>query len=152
MGLVPFDQIYPDVARAEARVCRLPVAGAGEPAGDFLLREFYCVEPGCDCRRVLVMFMPHGKPDRVAAATINFGWELPRYYREWSSDPELWREMAGATLERWAKQGPHAKRFLLVFMKLVQDKTLVALFQKHYQLVKEKIEPPHDFTESASAG
>ncbi|MGD0262986.1 MAG: hypothetical protein ABSD29_24745 [Verrucomicrobiota bacterium] len=45
--------------------------------------------------------------------------------------------MAGATLERWAEQGLHADKFLLIFKKIVEDHTLVAVFRRHYKLVKE---------------
>jgi hypothetical protein len=79
---------------------------------------------------------------RHEAATINFGWERAKYYRKWSSDPELWREIAGATLEPLAEQGPEAKRFLAIFKHIIQDRMLVALFRRHYAQVKDAVRPP----------
>jgi hypothetical protein len=141
MPLEPFDVVCPEVADVEMRVCEAPgLATLGLPT-KYLLREFYCTESGCDCRRVLVQFLPNDPAVQVPA-TINYGWEKAGYYKKWSSDPELWREMAGATLERMAEQGPHADKFLLVFKKAIEDRTLVAAFRRHYKLVKEITDAP----------
>ncbi len=141
MPLEPFDLICHDVAMAEMRVCETPgLASLGLPTRH-LLREFYCTESGCDCRRVLVQFMPDGQWPQVAAS-VNYGWEKAKFYKKWSSDPELWREMAGATLEPFAEQGPHADKFLLIFKQIIEDRTLVAAFRRHYQLVKEITDAP----------
>ena len=127
---------------AEARLCGVPgLASFGLPV-EYFLREFYCTESGCDCRRVLVQFIPNAQSSQVTAI-INYGWEKPKFYRKWSLDPEMWREMAGATLESFAKQGPHADKFLLIFKKLVEDPALVAVFRRHYRLVKEITDVPH---------
>lgn len=134
----PFDEICPEIARAELRVCSVPAAEPGAPAEEYFLREFYCTEEGCDCRRVLVQFLPMQGPALVAAS-VNFGWEKAKYYRKWSRDPELWREMAGATLELFADQGFHAKRFLAIFKHIIQDRTLVAAFRRHYALAKATV-------------
>ncbi|MBU6402286.1 MAG: hypothetical protein KGS61_18360 [Verrucomicrobia bacterium] len=144
MPLEPFDQICPAIACAELRVCTVPIPELGVPTGDYFLREFYCTEPGCDCRRVLIQFLPKDGPAQPAA-TINFGWEKAKYYRKWSSDPDLWREMAGATLERFAEQGPHKANFLVIFKHIIQDRTLVAAFRRHYRLVKDLIEGETSF-------
>jgi len=141
MPLEPFDLICHDVAMAEVRVCETPdLASLGLPTKNFL-REFYCTDSGCDCRRVLVQFRPAGQVPQVAAS-INYGWEKAGFYKKWSSDPDLWREMAGATLERWAEQGPHADKFLLIFKQIIEDRTVVAAFRRHYRLVKEITDAP----------
>ena len=140
MPLEPFDQIFPEIARAEMRMCEVPGPGLGVPGGKYILREFYCTEEACDCRRVLVQFMPMEGRGEVAAS-INYGWEKAQFYRKWSNDPDLWREMAGATLEPFMEQGPVAKRFLPIFKHVIRDHSLVAAFRKHYRLVKEKTDP-----------
>jgi len=141
MPLQPFDQICPEIACKELRVCTVPATETGAPVGDYFLREFYCNELGCDCRRVLVQFMPV-RGDGEVAASINFGWEKPKFYRKWSRDPDLWREMAGATLEPFAEQGSHSPHFLAIFEHCVKDPALVAVFRRHYLLVKQTLEPP----------
>ena len=141
MPLKPFDLICHDIAMAETRLCKAPgFASLGLPT-EYFLREFYCTESGCDCRRVLVQFMPDGQLPQVAAS-INYGWEKAKFYKKWCCDPELGREMAGATLEPFAEQGPHADKFLLIFQELAKDHALVAVFRRHYQLVKKATDVP----------
>ena len=141
MPLEPFDVICHDVARAEMRVCEVPGSASSRLGGKYFLREFYCTEPGCDCRRVLVQFMKDTEPGRVAAS-INYGWGRAKFYKKWSRDPVLWREMAGATLEPLAEQGPHANELLKIFSRIIQDRQLVAAFRRHYALVKKIIDEP----------
>jgi len=62
MPLEPFDIICHDIAMNEVRVCETPgLASLGLPTAYFL-REFYCTESGCDCRRVLVQVVPDIPP------------------------------------------------------------------------------------------
>ncbi len=128
MPLEPFDKFFRDVAQAEPRLCKVNTPEFAVPCGPYLLREFYCTEMDCDCRRVLVQFVPFdGRPFQVTAS-INYGWEKAKYYRKWSRVPELWREMAGATLESFAEQGPHALQFLEIFKRILLDPTSCLLF------------------------
>ena len=142
MLLKPLDLICHDLARAEGRSFREPeLASLGLPT-EYFVREFYCTESGCDCRRVLVQFIPGTTKLPQVAATISYGWEKARYYIKWSHDPEVGREMVGATLEPFAEQGPHAGRFLLLFKELVKNPAVVAIFRRHYQLVRKITDVP----------
>ena len=139
MGMERFDQICPEIGVREIRVCKVPeMLSLGLPSKYFLL-ELYCNEQDCDCRRVLVQFIPEEDNFKVAAS-INYGWEKAGYYKKWSRDPKLWREMAGATLEPSEEQGLHAKTFLRVFKDLVRDRMLIAVFRRHYRLVKDRLQ------------
>jgi hypothetical protein len=51
--MMPFDAVFPDLAKSESRVIHAPEDGP-LPAGSYLLRELYCEEPACDCRRALL--------------------------------------------------------------------------------------------------
>jgi hypothetical protein len=140
MPYKPFDVICHDVAMAEMRVCEVPGPSTLGPGGKYFLREMYCTEPGCDCRRVIVQFVPHADLSQVAAS-INYGWERARFYKRWSGDPAMGKEMAGASLEVFAEQGPHAQEFLKIFNHLIKstDAGLVAAFRRHYELVRKTI-------------
>jgi hypothetical protein len=131
-----FDVICHEIAMAEMQVCKAPGLSALGLPTRYLLREVYCTEPGCDCRRVLVYFIADAERLQVAAC-INYGWETEEFYRKWSGHPELAREMTGATLEPFGEQGPHAERFLRVFNQVVQDPAVVAAFRRHYTLVRK---------------
>jgi hypothetical protein len=93
---------------------------------------------------VLVFFMPFDGPARVAAS-INYGWEKPKYYRRWSRVPDLGRTMSGAVLEPFGEQGPHCDEFLILFKGMVKDPELVNSFQRHYQMVQRAINPSSCF-------
>src|SRR5947199_6626200 len=128
MPLEAFDWICPDIARAETQVCTVPPPGLpGVRPGAYVLREFYCTEPDCDCRRLLVQFLPLRGPGKIAAS-INFGWENAGFYEEWSGDAEMSQEMARATLEPLAEQGPYARRFLQLFEQAIKNHSVVERF------------------------
>ena len=74
MTMAPFDQLFPDLARSESRSITV-VKYDGLLPGPYLLRETYCVEPGCDCRRVLLQIW-NGEPPRQVA-TLNYAFEPP---------------------------------------------------------------------------
>ncbi len=70
MPLEPFDLICPDVARAEQLSCIVSTPTFGVPPGRYVLREFYCTELDCGCRRALVQFFrsDNGLRPQVLAA------------------------------------------------------------------------------------
>ena len=138
MPLEAFDQICPDVAGSEQLKCIISTPTCGVPIGQYVLREFYCTELKCDCRRVLVQFFrsDNGLRPQVLAA-VNFGWETPGYYRKWSKVPDMWREMSRPTLEPFSEQGPDAKSFLALFKNSVKQPAFVDGFRRHYALVKD---------------
>jgi hypothetical protein len=74
MTMAPFDELFPDLARSESRA--ITVAGHDRlPSGSYLLREAYCVEPTCDCRRVLIQVW-HAER-KLQVATLNYAFEPP---------------------------------------------------------------------------
>lgn len=76
--MVPFDVRFPKLAAVECRtIC--PFNNPQRPEGTFILREFYCTEPDCDCRRVLLQV--HWTERREVSATINCAFEpnKPRF-------------------------------------------------------------------------
>jgi hypothetical protein len=147
MSLESFDHIFRDVARAEARICQVPTGKLGVPHGKYLLREYYCNLAACDCRRVVVQWLDFEDDSNGAVATVNYGWERAGYYRKWSRDAERWRKMAGVSLEPETVQGPYARGFLELFNRLVKDHKLVAVFRRHYRMVKERAEVQRDKTQ-----
>jgi hypothetical protein len=103
------------------------------------MRQFYCTEADCDCRRVLIQIFLLNKLTKVnlqkVAASITYGWEHPSYYKLWRRVPGNWRKMSGASLEPISPQGPNAKQFLQVFNDTLDD-VLKAKFIYHYAMVK----------------
>jgi hypothetical protein len=141
--MTPFDVVFPEIGLREYRFCEVP-SGAGFPGGKFLMREHYCTEPDCDCRRVVVLFLPFDGPKGEVAASITYGWERQKYYKKWTRDPDpkIARMMSIPHLERLGPQGPHAGFLLRVFEKAIQNREVVASFRRHYAMVKERTSRP----------
>lgn len=74
MTMAPFDELFPALARSESRTIKVMQHDQLIP-GSYLLREAYCVEPGCDCRRVLLQVWYGERPRQVA--TLNYAFEPP---------------------------------------------------------------------------
>jgi hypothetical protein len=140
MPLEAFDQICPDIAGPERMECVVSTPDYRVPMGRYVLREFYCTELNCDCRRVLVQFFlsENGISPQILAS-VNYGWEPPAYYRKWSKVPGLWREMARPTLEAFSEQGPDAEAFLALFKNAAKQPQFANGFRRHYALVKDML-------------
>jgi hypothetical protein len=70
--MMPFDTVYPDVAARESRAWHV-FDEPGLPRSTYVLREFYCEEPNCDCRRVIVHV--HSVEQKRIVASVNYSFE-----------------------------------------------------------------------------
>jgi|SRR5579859_1422712 len=75
MTMALFDELFPELARSESRAITVKQHDALLP-GSYLLREAYCVEPRCDCRRVLLQIWHVERKRQVA--TLNYAFEPPK--------------------------------------------------------------------------
>jgi len=140
MPMVPF---YTRCLETAAREARSLYVGKGQslPVGQYVFTEFYCDEPDCDCRRVILHVHPPEDLNEVLAS-ITYGWETPAYYQAWShGDIELAEEMAGATLELFDQQGLHASELLTLTKDfLLADPVYIDRLKRHY--AEFKATPP----------
>jgi hypothetical protein len=74
-GMMPLDTLFRDLAREEACTVRAALAGSDE-AVEYVAREFYCTEPRCDCRRVILHFVDPRR--RRVVASINYAFDPSR--------------------------------------------------------------------------
>jgi hypothetical protein len=74
MGMMGFHVLFPEEAETECRAVT-PVSIKDLPQRTFLFVEAYCVEPKCDCRRVMLNVIDAESGDQVA--TINYAFEPP---------------------------------------------------------------------------
>ena len=78
VGLVPFVRIFPQHAMAETRT--LTVRGHPSlPDDDYGLMESYCVDAGCNCRRVMINVA--GRRQQAVLASISYGFDREQ---EWA--------------------------------------------------------------------
>jgi SEC-C motif len=81
--MLPFDVLFPQLA-SEYRMLRT----RGDPSlpdGQFVFRELYCTDRGCDCRRVLLQIMSDER--REVVATISYGFEASE--RPFDDEPRV---------------------------------------------------------------
>jgi hypothetical protein len=125
---------YPREAAQETRTILVP-SGEPVPADSYGFIEFFCAEPGCDCRRVLVSVV--ARSTQRVMATLNYGWETVEFYRRWSHGDDMAQEMAGASLEPLATQTEYAHYFLGVFCEMISaDSAYGRRIRRHYEMFK----------------
>jgi len=128
--LIPFFVVEPEMAARETRVMNLLAPHGGLPAGSYGLFEFYCPDPACNCRRVMVDVVEEQDTDHILAA-ISYGFD-----RE--------EEQAGPFLDPLNPQSEYAENLLrLVQDVILSDPHYVARLERHYHLVKQAASNPN---------
>jgi hypothetical protein len=127
--LIPFYAVEPDLAVKETRVLTLFQSQRGIPPGSYGLIEFYCPDPTCDCRRVMLNVAEEQQPERFLAS-ISYGFDRDA--------PE-----AGPFLDPFNEQSPYARALLELVAELVlSDAAYLARLERHYHQVKAAAEDP----------
>ena len=130
MHLIPFYVVEPKLAADETRVMRLFEPHDDVPPGHYGMIEFYCPDPACDCRRVMLNVVEEAHPERFLAS-ISYGFDRDG-------------EMVGPFLDPFNPQCPYAERLLqLVEGLILSDSHYVARLEHHYALVKQAASDPH---------
>jgi hypothetical protein len=105
--------------------------------GEYGFMEFYCDDPKCDCRRVLIQVVRSDTGGKVWA-TINYGWETAEYYARWLGSKEAGREACVASLDPLNPQSEYAPALLRLFNDVaVADPEYVERLKRHYRMFRE---------------
>lgn len=120
----PFYHIIP-AADKPTMTLALTRKKGGIPRGRYSFIEYYCTEPGCDCRRVLLIVF---NENVVPKAVINFGFDQDNPF-------------SGPYLDTSNKQSPFAHHLLDHFVHALNSNPewLERLYLQ-YRLVREKVE------------
>jgi len=78
MSMMAFHLLFPEEAKNKSRTVT-PVNLGNLPGHTFIFMEFYCVDPGCDCRRVMINVIDTENDEHVA--TINHAFGPPKQAR-----------------------------------------------------------------------
>ncbi len=132
-GMMPFDLLFQSVAEEETRSIHVPPGSKmSVPEGTYLFREFYCTEPRCDCRRVILHVVDVAR-ERVAAS-INYAFEPPR--------PPFDDEQQVA-LDPLNPQSEASDGLLQLFEQMVEfDAAYRARLVRHYTMWKQVVDDP----------
>lgn len=128
--LIPFYAVDPDLAIKETRVITLLQPQRGIPPGAYGLVEFYCPDPTCDCRRVMLNVSAEQHPEPfLASISYAFDRDAPD---------------AGPFLDPLNEQSPYAFALLELVNELVlSDVHYLARLERHYHLMKSAAADPH---------
>lgn len=137
--MLPFYTRFKDLAFKEMRSATVR-GDPNLPDGEYGFLEIYCIDPACDCRRVVINVVAPTGPK--IWATINYGWESLEFYTKWlHGDKELAREACGVTLDPLNPQTEYSAALLQLFKQVLQDKAYVERLKRHYQLFKAEVRP-----------
>ncbi|HZJ71455.1 MAG TPA: hypothetical protein VFF36_11035 [Planctomycetota bacterium] len=121
MRTIAFIDVAGQRAFDELQTVFVPAGGA-VPAGPYAFLERYCVDPDCDCQRVIISAVGYGAPQTVLA-TLSYEWERA------GSD----HRFAIVTLEPSARQTSHSPVILELFRKVASaDPAYVERLRRHY--------------------
>ena len=154
-------EVLPEVGMSETRtVTVLPDSDQGLPVGEYGFGEMYCIDPGCDCRRVIFKVLCSPIDEESPAygiydirgceqiiepkicATIGWGWESRKHYENWmnSKDPKLIDDAIGPYLDPLHDQSPLAPAVLELFKDaLLKDELYVERIKRHYSMFRKAI-------------
>lgn len=127
MGMVMLHALLPHVARDETRsvlVRRHPKL----PDDDYTFAEAYCVDRGCDCRRVMLNVFADRRAEWLA--TISYAFD--------EDDPD-----PGPFLDPLNPQSEHARELLKLCQETVlADPDYLDRLERHYHMVKAAMSDP----------
>jgi hypothetical protein len=131
--MMRFDVAFPGLAREEMKIIRVTRDDL-IPDGDYAFEEFYCNEPRCDCRRVILRIQ--AIPSRRTVATLNYAFEPPVPGTLHADEPQI-------MIDPLNPQSELSDVFAAVFEDLIEtDPTFRATFIGHYELWKAVVDDP----------
>jgi hypothetical protein len=140
--MTPFMERFPELGAQETRSAT--VTGQLDlPDGEYGFIEFYCNEPGCDCRRVMIEVLRPETGWSKIWASISYGWESLDFYKKRggpSIDPG---EIKGPYLDPLNPQTEYSAALLDLFRVLLQSPDYVARLKRHYEMFRAAVERNH---------
>ena len=139
MPMTLFMSRFPELGARETRSAT--VAGMeGLPDGKYDFVEFYCDEPGCDCRRVIIGVLRPETGWSKTWATISYGWESPAFYRKWGGAFRDPADLKGPFLDPLNAQTEYSHAVLELFRFVLQAPGYVERLKNHYWMFRAAVE------------
>ena len=110
------------------------------PDGAYAMVETYCTDLGCDCCKTMIL----AHHDHRHVATINFGWESPKFYARWYGGPldaRTLAEMKGPSIDLSSpdRVPPEA---MLAFFRALLDERYIDHIRSHYKRFRAALANP----------
>ena len=130
--MLAFHLMFPEIGTDETRTLTVPPGGAGGiPPGEYALLEFYCTDPKCDCRRVILRVLRRDPPGQVATISHAF---LPLAKHD--------ADLGQTFLDPINPQSRLSPLLLELFREVALTPDYEARLKRHYRMVKDAIDDP----------
>jgi hypothetical protein len=141
VGMAPFHARCPEIGVRQTRSVTVEEGAWGLPHDDYAFLEHFCVDPECDCRRVLLQVISQKKPGRILA-TIAYGWEAAAFYADRSGvSLEEAESFTEPELDPMNPQSEYSEGLLSLFEEvLMKDRAYLERLKTHYWMFREKIQ------------
>jgi hypothetical protein len=124
MSLQPYSIIFPE-KEEPVMALQLDRKSGKIPKGAYGFIEFYCTDPGCDCRRTS-LFVLNDKMQQKAVISMGF-------------DPD--DDLVGPFLDDVHQQSPYAGQLLDIFVELINEHPeFLDAMHRHYREVRTLVE------------
>jgi hypothetical protein len=130
-GMMRLDTLFRDLAREDACTVRVMLDGSDEVV-EYAAREFYCTEPRCDCRRVILHFEDSRHKHVVASINYAFDPSKPPF----EDEPQI-------SLDPLNPQSDQSDLVLRAFEHMIgAEPEHRERFLRHYRLWKSVVDDP----------
>jgi hypothetical protein len=137
--MIPFMERFRDLAARETR--SVTVFGRIDiPDGEYGFLEFFCDEPGCDCRRAMIVVLRSDTDWNKIWASINYGWESVEFYKQWGGSWVTPATAKGPFLDPLNPQTSYSPALLDLFRFLLQSPDYARRIQTHYEIFRQTVD------------
>jgi hypothetical protein len=130
-GMMVFYQLFPEIGLKETRTAAVFGRDSSLPDDSYGFIELYCVDPACDCRRVMINVL--AEKQRTHLATINHAFEP-------HADDDPVQEQT--FLDPLNVQSRWSGALLGLFKEILLDEAYRERLDRHYRMVKDALRDP----------
>ena len=129
--MLAFYQLFPEIGLKETRTATIFGGDRSLPHDSYGFVELYCVDPDCDCRRVMINVL--SERGRAHLATINHAFEAP------ANDDPVQKQ---TFLDPLNVQSRWSGALLELFKEIILDRAYCERLERHYRMVKDALRDP----------
>jgi len=141
MESAPFAKIVPEIGLDETREVEV-IVDCFVPKDVYGFVEMYCMDPDCDCRKVILQIF--SIKNNKFIASIDYGWESREFYAKWLSvrpDSKIIDRLVNPSLNPLGPTSSIANGVLQLVTENITPFYIERL-KKHYKLFKSKLKKP----------
>ena len=127
--MIPFHSLFPQLLEKETRIVTV-LNNSVIPDDHYILTEFYCGDPNCDCRRVLLKVIAKANAQQGELLTVSFGFDRDG-------------ELAGPYIDPLNPRCSYADAiFRIIAPMLETDSDYTDRLESHYRMVRDMVSNP----------